>query len=272
MMNKDNLKYMLYLSSLIYECDNIVKRGTKIGSLFLNTSKKKNDMTRMINSMQPEGFVYECGTNCRDIEYGIVLNHTDKKIVVVFRGSESFLDWYHDLIIFKIKIHDTVKVHGGIYKQLINDNVFLNIQNEIRILSSQYPSYQIFTTGHSLGGALATLFSYLYAKSNPTSGVTCVSFASPRIGNKAFKNAYHYMNNVKHYRCYNSKDIVTAVPNFHYYHTGIRIKMKTDSIVSISPKIKYGSIWRFWSISEHKRNTYCKRLNKHNVNIEEVED
>lgn len=268
-MNKDELKYMLYLSSLIYECDNIVQRGTKIGSLFLNKSRKKSDMINMINSMNPEGFVYECGTNSRDIQYGIVLNHKDKKIVVVFRGSESFLDWYHDFLIFKIRLHDKVKVHGGIYKQLTEDGVLTNIENELLILSKQYPSYHIFVTGHSLGAGLSCMFSYLYARSNPTSYITCVSFASPRIGNEAFKIAYENMTNLKHYRCYNSKDIVTTVPNYHYYHTGIRIKMKRNKIVAISPKKKLGSIWRLWSIWEHKRNAYCKRLNKYDLNIEQ---
>jgi len=255
---------MLYLSSLIYECNDIVKRGTKIGSIFLDKSNRNNDMKSMVNSMNPEGFVYECGTNSCDIEYGIVLNHTDKKIVVVFRGSESLLDWYHDLLIFKRRIHDDVKVHGGIYKQLTEDGVFFSIQNEINILSIQYPSYKVYSTGHSLGGGLATLFSYLYGKSCSTD-ITCVSFASPRIGNKTFKNEYESLPNVTHYRCYNSKDIVTAVPNFHYYHTGIRIKMKTSKMVQMSPNKKNGSIWRFWSISEHKRDTYCKRLNNYDT-------
>ena len=53
---------------------------------------------------------------------------------------------------------------------------------------------QVYLTGHSLGGALASLAAYDVAaalKACPQrTHVLCYSFGSPRVGNHAFAHAY----------------------------------------------------------------------------------
>jgi len=54
----------------------------------------------------------------------------------------------------------------------------------------------IFPTGHSLGGALATLAAYDISKELQESGqgavkVMCYSFGAPRTGNHAFAHDYN---------------------------------------------------------------------------------
>jgi hypothetical protein len=280
-----DFKYMLYVSSLIYECDSLINRGTRIGDLMIpykqkkKKNKKNKHMREFVNNMNPTGFIYESGTNVRDIEFGIILDHTEKNIVVVFRGSESLLDWYHDLLFLKHPLSNGVKVHKGIYKQLMTDGVYEFIRNEIIFLWNEYPEYRIFITGHSLGAGLATLFSFLFAEWCISDNITingkiphivCISFASPRIGNKIFKNKFETLNNLQHFRCYNSRDIVTGVPLYRYYHTGTRIKCKKDTLTALNDKDKIGSNTRKWNIKEHTRNQYCKRFTQNDLNTEHI--
>ena len=56
---------------------------------------------------------------------------------------------------------------------------------------------QILVTGHSLGGALATLAAYDISRamewvSKPTK-VICYTFGAPRVGNHAFAHTYNKM-------------------------------------------------------------------------------
>lgn len=70
-------------------------------------------------------------------------------------------------------------------------------------------------TGHSLGGALATLCAYDVAhldwKGGKKAPVVAVTWASPRVGNKAFKESMNEMV-ASHVRVANKGDIVPTVP------------------------------------------------------------
>ena len=87
------------------------------------------------------------------------------------------------------------------------------VLSELEKLPKDLPLY---TTGHSLGGALATIATYRYA---PTALYT---FGSPRVaGSKLAK----FMNNKNEsslhiYRFVNSTDIVPRVPIWGFGHVG----------------------------------------------------
>lgn len=64
------------------------------------------------------------------------------------------------------------------------------------------PIKHVVFSGHSLGGALATLAAVQFAKQYPDITVTCVTFGSPRVGNGSFaemfnkccKGSYRFVN------------------------------------------------------------------------------
>jgi predicted lipase len=199
-----------------------------------------------------------------DVQVGITKSDTNKRISVVFRGSESKSDWYYDLMIAKRNIGNNVWVHTGFYHQLHTNNVFETIVQKVNNLLEENPDYDVFVTGHSLGAALSTLFGYEYGITTDKK-ICVVSFASPRVGNFKFKQEFEERNNLCHYRVSNNRDIITATPMFKYYHCGKNIclyedKFETNECDDIS-WWRY-SIFYCWSVADHGVKLYYDRLIK----------
>ena len=59
----------------------------------------------------------------------------------------------------------------------------------LKTLQSAFPSAtKLVVTGHSLGGAMATLFAMDLVVNEGVSDVSLVTFGSPRVGNAAFSD------------------------------------------------------------------------------------
>ena len=199
-----------------------------------------------------------------DIQAGIVLNHNKKQLCVVFRGSESIKDWYYDFQISKHMLHNDIKVHSGFYNQLHDTSVYEKIVNKVKSILATYTDYHIYITGHSLGGALCTLFGYLLSHEFEYQ-VTVVSFASPRVGNSYWKAAFEEKSNLSHYRITNNRDIVTATPSYNYKHVGTDIHIYKDSYKVASTEVKYCCNFScifatHWSVSYHNCDLYYSHI------------
>lgn len=91
---------------------------------------------------------------------------------------------------------------------------------------------RVVCTGHSLGGALATLGAY-WAKhvAFPEAEVACYTFGSPRVGNDEFAAAFA-ASIPECYRCIHADDPVTAVPvlpGFNYKHVDKPVRLRRTS-------------------------------------------
>jgi len=154
-----------------------------------------------------------------------------KKWVVLCRGTQEDREWGKNLkatnttyTILKAKYG---KVHQGfydIYRQFRND-----LKNDIH--KKVLPKTLIYVTGHSLGGALATLAAFdISMMVGRAYKVHMYNFGAPRVGQNTFYG--HFMNKIKRaYRFVNSKDPVTAVPKWPYYHVGHRYQFKGKRIL-----------------------------------------
>lgn len=125
-----------------------------------------------------------------------------KKLVVAFRGtkgqsfSDTVMNALTDILAFlkRVKFVDFtkgrarafagkgLKVHMGFH------NEYQRYQPVIRKLVRNHPDHEIYVTGHSLGGALATLCSFDLALTTGRK-VQAFIFGSPRVGNEAFRLA-----------------------------------------------------------------------------------
>lgn len=127
------------------------------------------------------------------------------KIIDLIDLDGKFADWYTNLQLSKLEtpIGD---VHRGFYIAL--GKVYRRL---CRILRRVYTENKnLYTTGHSLGGALATLFAVNYAKDI---GIVAenVVFGCPRVGGSRFKDI-HDKSNVTTVRYVNNNDFVCRVP------------------------------------------------------------
>ncbi|CAM9732160.1 unnamed protein product [Chrysoparadoxa australica] len=91
--------------------------------------------------------------------------------------------------------------------------------------------WHIYVTGHSLGGALATLCAVDFADRFKASKLTMYNFGSPRVGNSAFARLY----NEKHagaFRIVNDMDMIARLPPeqpisfLEYSHVGRTVLVK----------------------------------------------
>ena len=96
-----------------------------------------------------------------------------------------------------------------------------------------YSTYDLYVTGHSLGGSLTQLLAFLLAGMKETEfipkPIVAVSFASPVVGNKEFFLAYQDLEKerkLRHIRISNENDIVPGTPGLGYIQTGVNIHVQ----------------------------------------------
>ena len=240
-----------------------LKEENKLDKLNLD-SVKKNVLIEISENV-PTGKLHKfINDPYTDIQVGIAVSEGKKRITVVFRGSESLSDWYYDLMVFKHKLKENIYVHSGFYKQLTSNSVYDELVENIKTILKEHPDFDIYVTGHSLGGALSTLFGYMLANSIENN-VNVVSFASPRVGNYEWKKSFEETKNLIHYRITNKRDIVTAFPMYKYYHVGTNIQLSDEKykIYKDSSEKKWyaETFFTCWSASEHNCELYYTRMN-----------
>jgi pimeloyl-ACP methyl ester carboxylesterase len=159
------------------------------------------------------------GTSITGDMGGHALIHTTDhgRIVIAFRGTESLLDCLVNLIRFRATFEYVPKsrVHAGFLKQY--KAMRLKILDRLPLMSNRITN--ILVTGHSLGGALATMFATEMAYIAPTIDVKCIVFASPRVGDRGFTRQIEWMRNLSILRINHTYDIIPYVPSFGFVHT-----------------------------------------------------
>lgn len=204
--------------------------------------KKYSDLNRIseirreilinISKTSPYGEVKTfISNNISDIQCGITLSETNKRITVVFRGSESLTDWINNMQMNKRELNKDVWVHNGYHKILHDNEVYNRLIMTLNRILKNHENYDIFVTGHSAGGGIASIFGYELSKIlNNT--ISVITFGSPRIGNLHFRENIKNSDNLKIYRITNKRDVVTALPFFfNYYHVGDVIHLKNKKMV-----------------------------------------
>jgi hypothetical protein len=166
-----------------------------------------------------------------------VSHHADFNVIFVyFRGTLSVKSAMKDARVSRKKINTTGnegmtegEVHMGFLENL--DQGFQRICYCIaKLQEGAKGRCRVITTGHSLGGALTTLFSYLYSKYYkhlkslcegmprklvPFEKISCVAVSAPKLGDIPIANNFNaQMNNgkIEFVNIFNRGDIVPKVP------------------------------------------------------------
>lgn len=154
------------------------------------------------------------------------------KQAVVIRGTESALDWLADFEFILETFHEVPnggKTESGftnLYRSMTIEYVDPSIPSQSLISQlDQLPAgTKLIVTGHSLGSSLATL--HAFVAGSKQIDVELVTFASPRVGDKHFVEAFQQLN-IKNTRIFNHPDIVPKVPveiaGYRHLEPGIEI-------------------------------------------------
>uniref|UniRef100_A0A8R1DML9 Lipase_3 domain-containing protein n=1 Tax=Caenorhabditis japonica TaxID=281687 RepID=A0A8R1DML9_CAEJA len=159
----------------------------------------------------------KCDSSKDDIcsAFTAVLND-DKAIVLSFRGTQGFLELIEeaDQSVFE---EQSAWIAGGkvdkYFSDAFNTLWTSGIKDDVNALIHKYPTYEIWVTGHSLGGSMASLAaSYIVANKIQTGDkVKLVTFGQPRTGDADWAAA-HDAQMAYSYRVTHNRDIVPHVP------------------------------------------------------------
>jgi len=181
-----------------------------------------------------------------ELVYAVHVCERRKRVTVCFRGSVTDTDWATNYeIYFKevpnpVKQHasqeETVRVHNGFHSYLFEPNArgvkgpngeFLSqsqeiLQEHVLPVMREHPNYKLYICGHSLGGALATLFGFEVAAMADNvipKPVSLFSIGSPYVGDYSFRAAHQLLESqgkLRHLRISNHKDTVTIIPKMSF--------------------------------------------------------
>ena len=138
-------------------------------------------------------------------------------IIVAFRGTlppslkvpESLLNWLEDFFdIPKTAPNVPGEVHSGFYDATMS--IIAGVATAMQNLNPS-PSKKIFVTGHSLGGAMASIGAYILSQTYHLPIQQVITFASPRPGDTDFRIGYQSVI-INQVRYENHDDIVPLVP------------------------------------------------------------
>lgn len=176
--------------------------------------------------------------------------------VLVFRGTADLRNWLTNVRAVPVRWSRGGKVHRGFQRALqkVWDEVALHLD------SIQAP---IFYTGHSLGGALATLA----ASHRPPE--VAYTFGSPRVGDDEFVATL----TAPLFRVINRRDIVTTlppvVPKLGFVHAGEmhHLEARDSSAADADPDLAELADPRRWfdpheSLADHAPINYLARLTR----------
>lgn len=125
----------------------------------------------------------------------MAVDHTpgNSRIFIVWRGSTTIGDWLSNIATTPVKYIpytfrmrpdkfecDGCKVHRGFYRSIAS--FFSEVIKDVQFLKEQLPDYEIVVTGHSLGGAQATLIGIELKLMGYDPLI--VSYEAPKLGNK----------------------------------------------------------------------------------------
>jgi hypothetical protein len=147
-----------------------------------------------------------------------------QNLVIIFRGTQTFENYKTDAK-FILKDMGTIckgcKIHSGFisaYEEISNQ-----VLEKYESLRKRYKGYKTILTGHSMGGALATIASVYLKKEGLDFDL--YTFGSPRVGNQEFAE---FVNNIlkgNNFRVTFKEDPVAVVPPrfIGYHHAGTEI-------------------------------------------------
>lgn len=129
-------------------------------------------------------------------------------LVVVFRGTQQWQDWLTNIKFQPDPVLSTKETRFskklGVFHKGFHE-AYKCVADQMQALIDQHPELPVFVTGHSLGGALATIATWYIDGARLAA---CYTFGAPRSGDRFIGRRYR----TPVYRIVNAIDPVPFVP------------------------------------------------------------
>lgn len=158
-------------------------------------------------------FVESQDNGFTDTQVAILNQLNSDRLYIVFRGSDKSVDWINNFE-FRQQIYPygdgntEVQFHRGFMM------AYFAVRKQLLEAMDKFVGQRVIVTGHSLGGALATIaaldIQYNLGQQRDLS-FEVYTFGSPRVGNQAMVDSYNGRIPYS-YRFVNGWDVVTRIP------------------------------------------------------------
>jgi predicted lipase len=190
-----------------------------------------------------------------DAEASVLTSKDHTIVYVVFRGSNSDIDWSYNRKFLSVPSeHGSMRLHRGFHMQW--KSIEAQVVGYIRTIEENYRIEKIVLVGHSLGGALAYLSSVYLTHDFPNVKFKIASFGGPVVGDARF--ARWVENNIDNVRVVMENDPVPNIyiPFKRHVNSGV-IHLHTDqepdpehriSLCGLRSVVMWRDTWRFHSL------------------------
>ncbi|KGO63625.1 Lipase, class 3 [Penicillium italicum] len=154
-------------------------------------------------------YAFDKPSSYGDVAGFLAVDKTNKRLVVSFRGTRTIETWIANLnFLFAdaSSICSGCEVHHGFLESW--ETVADDLTSNITAAQTTYPGYTLVVTGHSFGGALATLGGTILR--NAGFELDVYTYGQPRVGNAAL--AEYITNQGSLWRVTHDDDLVPKVP------------------------------------------------------------
>ncbi|CAL2032279.1 unnamed protein product [Caenorhabditis brenneri] len=125
----------------------------------------------------------------RTIGVLIGVNHNLRHIFIGFRSTNDPVQFVSQFYVFMMGWFEDfplggrmVAIYSRMYKNILDFGFDTCLEESVK----KYPTYSLLVTGHSLGGAMATVFSLHVAMKYPQKETRLYSLSAPRSGDETF--------------------------------------------------------------------------------------
>ncbi|KAJ7731800.1 Alpha/Beta hydrolase protein [Mycena maculata] len=222
------------------------------------------------------------GTTGLDIPYlGLFYRYKTNEqkplLIFAFRGTVTEKEWIRDYRVLPKLSYDYwfgSEIHSGFCTGLLEAMPW--IRDFVHAMPNKDPNTPVYYTGHSLGGAYATLLAANLlvnstlgekrAKAPAVAFKGLYTFGSPRVGNKIFMKAFeaaraeYPTGKPDVLRFVDGDDIVTKMPplSMGYRHVGLKVPISKAHPTGFLKKIIF-HMFKFY-ITDHFDSSYWQAL------------
>lgn len=211
---------------------------------------------------EDSGFMSVKGAD-KNSSQAALIEHQDY-LCMVFRGTNELSDWLDNINAFRESVLFG-EFHRGFWKSV--EDVWSVIYGEYARLREE-KKRPLFLTGHSLGGAMATVAASRFLHQD-LPFISVYTYGEPRALSRDTSRIYNSEAGKRHHRFQNNEDIVTRVPSrvLGYSHVGTCFYIDSDKQIHDDP----GFWFRFLDVFDGafdavKRQGHIGAVTDHDMN------